>query len=296
MNDPPSERLTLRECSDKGVLERSNPHPRDQRLTFEEIGHHYFVDGVRHDQLHYLSSTTFLGTFFPKFNPEQCIGFIMRSWKYANDPDYKYYRMEAQAIQDYWKHLGDQACSLGSFFHISAEYHCNDIHPGDNSPEFQQYLAFRADHPHLIPYRTEMLIFDETYRIVGSVDGIFLNLHTNKYLILDWKRSKEVTGKNGDKGFWPLNHLRSNNLTKYSLQLSLYTYILECNYDLDMESSALVVCHPTQETYNMIRTTYMREDVETMLNYRLLGLYKKGIIPMPDAICTDNTINWDLIT
>ena len=140
-----------------------------------------------------------------------------------------------------------------------------------------------------------MLIFDETYRIVGSVDAIFLNLHTNKYLIIDWKRSKKVTGKNGDKGFWPLDHLRSNNLTKYSLQLSLYTYILECNYNLDMESSALVVCHPNQSAYNMIRTTYMRDDVETMLNYRLLGLYKQRILPMPQTIQDDESINWDLI-
>jgi hypothetical protein len=296
MNDPPSERLTLRECSDKGVLERSNPHPRDKRLTFAEIGHHYYVDGVRHDQLNYLSSTTFLGTFFPKFNSEQCISFIMRSHKYANDSEYKYYRMSEDAILGYWKELGDQACSLGSFFHISAEYDCNGIPSGDDSPEFKQYLAFRADHPHLIPYRTEMLIFDETYRIVGSVDAIFLNLKTNKYLIVDWKRSKKVTGKGGDKGYWPLNHLRSSNLTKYSIQLSLYTYILEQNYGLEMEESALVVCHPNQTTYRNIRTKYMREDVETMLNYRLLGLYKKGTLPMPESIRSDQTIDWNLIS
>ena len=295
MNDPPAGRLTLREYSDKGCLELSNPHPHDNRLTFEEIGHHYFVDDVRHDKLHYLSSTTFLSTFFPKFDSELCIRCIMRSWKYANDPDYKYYRMEAPDILAYWKNLGDQACSLGSFFHISAEYHCNDIFPGDSSPEFQQYLAFRADHPHLIPFRTEMLIFDETYRIVGSVDAIFLNLHTNKYLIIDWKRSKKVTGKGGDKGFWPLEHLRSNNLTKYSIQLTLYTYILEQNYNMDMEESALVVCHPIQDTYNVIRTRYMKDDVELMLNYRLLQLYKRKILPIPATIRDDSSIDWDFI-
>ena len=240
----------------------------------------------------------------------------MRGWKYANDPEYQYYRKSEADILEGWKRLGEDACSRGSFFHISAEYHCNNIHANDESPEFLQYLAFRASHPHLIPYRTEMLIFDEAYRIVGSVDAIFHNLHTNKYLIVDWKRSKKVTGKGGDVGFWPIDHLRSNNLTKYSIQqvvvfgvarlcytnallrrcrLSLYTYILEQNYGLDMEESALVVCHPNQDTYNMIRTKYLRDDVEMMLNYRLLCMYKQGIIPMPLDIAQNESIAWELI-
>ena len=220
---------------------------------------------------------------------------IMRSPKWFNDPLYRYYRMEEADILAQWKQLGDDACRLGSRFHISAEYHCNNIPVlDDDTPAYHQYLAFRTDYPHLIPFRTEMLIYDAQYRIVGSIDGLFRNMHTGKFLILDWKRSKKVTGKGGDKGSFPISHLRSNNLTKYSLQLSLYSYILEMNYDLDMEASALVVCHPNQDTYNYITTKYMRDEVQSMLDYRLLGLYKNGIVAMPDDIRAAD-IEWDKI-
>lgn len=292
----PVERCTLRECTNKGVLENMHPHKRDSRLDFAELGHHYFIDGIRHDELHYLSSTTFLGKFFKPFDGPLIVRMIMRGKRWMNDPTYRYYRMEESDILGQWKQLGDDACRLGSYFHISAEYDCNLIPVLDDpTPAYQQYLAFRADNPHLVPYRTEMLIFDEKYRIVGSVDGIFKNLKTNKFLIIDWKRSKEIKRKGGDKGLFPIEHLRSNNLTKYSLQLSLYTFILEMNYGWDMEASALVVCHPNQDTCQYITAKYMKDEIQELLDYRLLGLYKNDIIDMPEDI-KNADIDWDSIS
>jgi len=287
---------TLREIDGGGLLEKQNPHPLDSILSFEEVGHHYFVRGIRHDALHYLSSTTFLGTFFPGFDKKKCLGYIMRGHRYVNDPDYRYYRQTEVEILDGWKALGDKASALGSRFHANVEYHCNDMAVEDNSPEFQQYLNFRMDNPELIPFRTEMLILHEEYRIVGSVDAIFKNTATGKYFIVDWKRSKKVDRKNGDKGYFPLEHLKSDNLTKYSIQLSLYRFILETVYGLEMESSALVICHPNQKQFIMMRTKYMKSDIEAMLQFRLLQLYKAQLVPVPDEIMnTEGLVEWDLV-
>jgi len=217
-DDPIIVPQTLRELAGGGLLEKTNPHPLDSILGFAEVGHHYFVRGIRHDELHYLSSTTFLGTFFPKFDKEKIIGYIIRSHRYVNDPDYRYYRQTEVEILEGWDALGNDACLRGSRFHANVEYHCNDMTVEDNTTEFQQYLNFRADHPNLIPWRTEMLILHEEYRIVGSVDAIFKDTNTGKYVLLDWKRSKKVDTKNGEKGFFPLEHLKGNNLTKYSIQ------------------------------------------------------------------------------
>ena len=218
MNDPIVIPQTLREIDGGGFLEKTNPHPLDSILTFQEEGHHYFVRGIRHDALHYLSSTTFIGKFFPKFDKEKCISYIMRSNRYATDPDYKYYRKSEQDILDMWEALGTDASRRGSRFHAHVEYSCNLMTIEDKSPEFQQYLNFRAENPNLMPWRTEMLILHEGYRIVGSVDAIFQDLSTGKYIIIDWKRSKKVDRKNGETGYFPLENLKSNNLTKYSLQ------------------------------------------------------------------------------
>ena len=286
---------TLRELDGGGFLERTNPHPLDDILTFEEEGHKYFVRGRLHKELHYLSSTTFLGSFFPKFDKEKVIGYIMRSARYANDPEYKYYRMSETDILQMWEDLGTDASRRGSRFHAHVEYNCNQMTVEDNSPEFRQYQRFRAENPNLMPWRTEMLILHEEYRIVGSVDAIFKDLATGKFIIIDWKRSKKVDGRGGDKGYFPLEKLKGNNLTKYSIQLSLYRYILETVYGLEMDASALVICHPSQENYVMMRTRYMKAEVELMLQYRMLYLYKNGIVPAPDSIMNSEEIDWDLI-
>ena len=142
----------------------------------------------------------------------------MRSNRYVSDPQYKYYRMSEEEIVDMWQKLGNDASHRGSLMHANIEYSCNQMTIQDNTPEFQQYLNFRAENPNLMPWRTEMLILHEEYRIVGSVDAIFKDLHTGKYVIIDWKRSKKVDNKQGGKGYFPLEHLKGNNLTKYSIQ------------------------------------------------------------------------------
>lgn len=296
MDDPPMTiPQTLREIDGGGYLEKTHPHPLDSILSFQEEGHHYWVRGVRHDALHYLSSTTFLGSFFPKFDKEQCIGFIMRSDRYVNDPEYKYYRMSEDDILAMWDALGKEASHRGSVMHANIEYSCNQMTVKDDTPEFQQYLNFRAENPNLMPWRTEMLILHEQYRIVGSVDAIFKDLTTGKYVIIDWKRSKKVDNKGGEQGYFPLEHLKGNNLTKYSIQLSLYRYILETVYNLPMAYSMLVVCHPNQNNYCVIKTKYMKEEVELMLSSRLLQLYKGNIIPMPDEVKNSPDIKWDMV-
>lgn len=218
MDDPIIVPQTLREIAGGGFLEQTNPHRLDKILGFEEIGHHYFVRGIRHDELHYLSSTTFLGKFFPKFDKERCIGYIMRSNRYVSDPTYRYYRMSEIDILSMWDGLGNDACLRGSRMHANIEYQCNNMNIDDKTPEFSQYLNFRSDHPNLVPWRTEMLILHEEFRIVGSVDAIFKDTISGKYILIDWKRSKKVDTKNGEKGYFPLEHLRGNNLTKYSIQ------------------------------------------------------------------------------
>jgi hypothetical protein len=213
----------------------------------------------------------------------------------VNDPEYRYYRQSEVEILAGWDALGNDACLRGSRFHANVEYHCNDMTVDDKTPEFQQYLNFRADHPNLIPWRTEMLILHEEYRIVGSVDAIFKNTITGKYILLDWKRSKKVDTKNGEKGYFPLEHLKGNNLTKYSIQLSLYQFLLETVYGLDMDCSALVICHPNQDNYIFLKTRYLKKDVESMMAVRLLQLYKREILTAPDSIMNCEDIDWDLI-
>ena len=54
------------------------------------------------------------------------------------------------------------------------------------------YKDFIESNPHIVPWRTEMMVWDEEYKLAGSIDMIFIDLNTNELIIVDWKRSKEI--------------------------------------------------------------------------------------------------------
>ena len=62
-----------------------------------------------------------------------------------------------------------------------------------------------------------------------------------------------------------------------------------------MDASALVICHPNQSNYIFLRTRYMLEDVQLMMDTRLLQLYTANIVPMPDEVRNNPDIKWDLV-
>jgi len=288
--------MTLRECEEKGKLETENGHERDKRITFEEEGHKYFIDGVLYSELGYRSSTTFLHDFFPPFDTNRAIGFIMRSPKYTDDPEYRYYRKEAATIKAEWAELGRVASEAGTKVHADIEYYLNDIEVDNDSVEFTMFLTWKNDNKHLIPYRTEMLIYDEVNRITGSIDAIYWDPFQKHFVLVDWKRSKAIKKSGGGKGYFPLEHLNNANFFHYSIQLSLYRNIFERLYGMTVGGSVLVVIHPNQKRgYQQITVPYLKNEIEQMLQYRQLSLMLNGFIEVPDEIANDELIRWDRI-
>ena len=62
-----------------------------------------------------------------------------------------------------------------------------------------------------------------------------------------------------------------------------------------MDCSMLVVCHPNQSNYRVVKTKHMVDDVQAMLDIRLLQLYKANILEVPDCIRDSPDIIWEMI-
>ena len=137
----------------------------------------------------------------------------------------------------------------------------------------------------------EKKLYTSHYMIAGMID--ILLLKGKKFRILDWKSNKDemrfVSGyyrKVQDaEGNWirgtewvdkddrmrkPLNNLQVCKGVTYSLQLSLYAYIMEMwGYTLDNTNNAgLEICHirPHRKPY-MIRVKYYKQDIFRMLEH-----------------------------
>jgi len=249
-------------------------HPRDDRITFDEASHTYTIDGSREG---WTSCTQFIGGFHEHFDPDTVIRKMMsgRNWR-----DSKYYGMTPEQIKKQWSDSGTDASAAGTKMHLDIEHYYNAEPIGNLAgddwsptpgPEWDYFQAFEATWctPRgFVPFRTEWLVFKEDIKLAGSIDMIYKK-PDGTLAIYDWKRAKDIKFENKyQKMTAPLDHLPDTNYWHYSLQLNIYRRILQELYDVTVSELALVVLHPNQTTYKVVRLNMMDEEVESMMATR----------------------------
>lgn len=243
------------------MLALKNAHVRDQDITFQEDGHIYTIRGDKY----YKSCTTWIKSFFEKFNADAIINKMMASDKWHEN---KHFGMTKYEIKALWSENGKKAAEFGTSMHKHIEEFYNGKDLPDQCPvELTYFMMFYLDHPELVPFRTEMMIYDEDIRICGSVDMLFLN-EDESLSIYDWKFSKEIqTYSYGKKGLGPLEHMNDCNTVHYSLQLNLYREILERKYGFVIRDMVLVFMH--RDLYDSyVKYPVSRIDMDPILEFR----------------------------
>jgi hypothetical protein len=277
-------------------LARKNRHPRDEHITFYEPTHTYTIKGSSEG---IISGTGFLHQFFGHFDAKATIKKMMASPKWPNSP---YYGMTADEIEKHWSDKGKDASTAGTAMHLAIEQFLNGaedvIEPSvKETPEWRYFMNFWRDHgDDLEPYRTEWEVWSEDHLLCGSIDMVFRRPSDGKFLIYDWKRSREIkTSNNYQKGLPPLDHLDDCNYWHYSLQLNVYRWILEKLYKMEIADMYLVICHPDNKNYRRMRLNRLDDEVEAMLACRKRALDMKWpkpvLLPMPTQIKGATTKN-----
>lgn len=251
----------------KKLLELENEHSRDSHITFYEPTHKYIVDGDEN----YMSVTTFIHLFFGKFNADTAIKLMKKGKNWG--PNNKYFNMKNSEIKKEWELNAVKASKEGTFMHNNIEFYSNKMEMLDgftDSKEFALFQMYLKDHYNYIPYRTEMIVYSKKYRLAGSIDMIYIDpKDPTKYIIADWKRSKEIKFNNKwQKGINGLEDLDDCNYIHYLLQLNIYRMHLEKYYGMFISEMFLVILHPNQESYIKIPIPRIYKPIIKMLNYR----------------------------
>ncbi len=177
---------------------------------------------------------------------------------------------------------------------------------GEVNLEMLSSLSVEARFPRI--YKIIKALVEDGYRIYAEA-GIFsvkllisglidlLAIKGNKFIIVDWKTNKypiqfmggfyekDNDGKitnykiTNDTMRAPLAHLQQSTGIKYSLQVSLYAYLITL---LGLECEALIICQILPELYddthnvpeswmgkeyvNTVVIDYMKDDIELMIN------------------------------
>jgi ATP-dependent exoDNAse (exonuclease V) beta subunit len=269
------------------VLSLFNPHDRDLNICFFENGHLY---EVANSSDKYTSVTTWVHSHFPKFNANMIIKSMQNGKKWL--PGHKYWGKTAEEIKKEW--CSNESATAGTALHFQIECFMNnnniklpythqelyDIYfntlTQNDVPEWNYFIQFIKELPHLKPYRTEWIVYDEDVQIAGSIDMVYEN-DDGTLSIYDWKRSKEISSTNNYNKFaytQCLKHIPHTNFWHYALQLNIYKKILENKYGKKVTELFLVRLHPNniQQTYELIKLPILEQEMENLFEERKLKL------------------------
>jgi len=233
--------------NDKQYLANKHSHIRDEVVTTVKLDAPKFIYGIKPNSSGFISPSKFIHHFAAPFNADAIIAKIIAN----GNP--KYDGMTAIEIKSKWDRESKLACNLGTQMHNAIELYYNNV-PGIKKAtawegldaecsQFDEFITFQ-ENAGLTPYRTEWQVFDEDTHLRGFIDMVFKNKAGN-YEIYDWKRVKEIK----KSGFSALRHsalchLGDCNYWHYTIQLNLYKYILESNYDMKIDGMYLVAFYP----------------------------------------------------
>jgi len=273
-------------------------HPRDKHIEFFEKEHKYIVD-LEPDTT-YTSVTTWIHEHFEKFDSDKIIKKMTSGPKWKEG--HKYWGMTPEQIKAQWDSNKEAVSGAGTNLHFEIEcfnnnsvleedYTNQDLYKfytqseGKNLSqkpvEWQYFINFVKDFPHLKPYRTEWTVFNEDIKISGSIDMVYEN-PDGTLSIYDWKRSKNITRINTFNKFaLPacICHLPDSNFWHYALQLNTYKYILETKYNKKIKDLYLVRLHPDAEekNYELIQLPNLSVEIHDLMLERKKYLNSENI-------------------
>lgn len=279
-----------------------------KKLHFDEKKHQYTYGVIPEKGEIFISVTTLLGLFKPKFDSDfwsyyhalrLCLGIEdkkefskkLRWWGYdfslkTKEEVERIAYSRGVTIQDLlfaqkevksnWKDINVTATTKGTKFHNSVE----DKHYKDGGFEYEGVFTklienlsdelIGLNHPVYTICIPELRLFNEQYGIAGTMDQNFM-FPNKEFDINDWKTNKKIDLTNQYQNMLgPLSHLQDCSYNHYSLQISIYAWMLE---QFGYIPRMLKFTHiKTDENNNVLESTiyhthYMKKEVEDMLEY-----------------------------
>ncbi|HQI42295.1 MAG: hypothetical protein B6D44_06185 [Ignavibacteriales bacterium UTCHB2] len=234
----------------------------NDKIRIDESNHRYYL--IDEPQTDFVSCTTFIEYFFHKFDSVGVANNLTMSHP-------NYIGMTPQELVKIW----ENAASEGTQVHKEID---NFIKYGTIPQNSKSKIAsdwIKKIDRDKYEILSEKIIYSNEIKIAGTVDLILLNRENNTIDIYDWKTSKSIDQNSyGMKmGRVPItSNLKDCNFIHYSLQLSLYRFILESYYSLKVDKLTLLHLNNNITPY---QCSYMQNVIIEMLKYDRFKLAKE---------------------
>jgi len=194
-------------------------------ITYDPAPHTYTDDaGVVYE-----SVTTRVKRQFPPFDAQATADRIAAREK----------RLALDVLAE-WRAKADSTAARGTLIHAYAESVVLGTPAPDIPANFTPQARQDARHAFSIVDRAlvmlqdaydllspEQIVFDPLFRLAGTIDLPARNRTTGALAILDWKTCESITDDAYvQRALTPLSHIPASKLAHYTLQLSLYAWML----------------------------------------------------------------------
>lgn len=231
-------------------------------VQLEPISHKYFDK----DGNEYLSVSKFISQFTPTFDKDR----ISAAYAAKNN-------LSQKDVLDQWDKKAQAAINHGNQIHNALERYekTTVILPEDISLK-PMILSVASEYSHYYRIYQEQVLFDKEAKIAGTSDKVLQISSSSKsaFDIDDYKTnlSKGIQFYSDYNKYLlgPLSHLQDCNYNKYSIQLSIYAYMLEKAYNVKIRSLGIRFIPPHNIlAHHRIPVPYMKAEVEAMFQYRI---------------------------
>lgn len=252
-----------------------------KRIGFDPVSHVYSL-GSRG----LTPATASYKPFFPKFDSRGISERLARK-ELGADAGYSLIRARAKELREDWLlkarlgtcvHAYAEACLLSgsheildtSFIINSSDWSASfaDLFPGycRSVSSFLSSDLFKG----LTFLDAEVLVWDGEFSVAGQIDFITYNSDDGSIDLWDWKTNSSIIPEGvhfGKFGYGELAHLPSTNFYQYSLQLSIYAYLLSRQ---GLKVRGLHLVHITEDGYKVIDVPYLSDEAGIILRGNIL--------------------------
>ena len=226
----------------------------DNNITLNRNNHTYALK--TNPDFEFISVTTFIDQFFEKFEAKKIATKLVQTNR-------KYMDMSVEELLQKWAN----SAKHGTKVHEELENFILNKQPvteikAINGIAWLKNFLMKSN----FEIYSEVVIYSQEIGISGTIDLLLFNKNENKYIIMDWKTSKNIDTKSyNKKGIKSASsNIADTKFNHYALQLSLYRYLLETYYDLEIYEHLII--HLKDYDCEGIHVPYMKNDILNMLN------------------------------
>jgi len=226
----------------------------DNNITLERESHRYNLS--TNPELEFISATTFVSQFFEKFDAEKVAKKLV-----ASSP--KYMGMSVEDLLQVWRDSAD----YGTLVHEQLENHILEKSELTEPKAIQgmRWLNKFKMKSNFEIY-PEVIIYSKELKISGTIDLLLFDKQSDNYIIMDWKTSKKIDTKSyrNKMGILPAtSNIADTKFNHYALQLSLYRYLLEEYYGLNISEHLII--HLKDHECLGLHAPYMKDNIINMV-------------------------------